>query len=240
MAANHVLIKIHTGLVTVDGTSASTLADYNSLSSRVLAATPSSTAMSDYSPTNSAAACPAVGSSWAASSNLPPTPDAGLCSCMYKSLSCTPSSSLNETGYGDIFNYVCSADGSPCAGIDANATTGVYGSYSMCNTTEQLGYVLDTYYKLQDSASTACDFDGSAVVVKGSTDSSCSASLASASSANAVAATATGASSSSSGTSSSSSVAMPGAVRNMFTIGDMAIGVYVLFAMGAGAAMVAL
>ncbi|KUI62796.1 1,3-beta-glucanosyltransferase gel4 [Cytospora mali] len=232
------------GLVSaINSESVSTLKDYTSLSSRVNAASPTSTDMAAYTPSNSPAACPAVGASWQAASNLPPTPDSDLCECMYNSLSCISSNNLNDTAYGDIFGYVCGLDnGSLCAGIETNATSGVYGAYSMCSSKQMLGYVLDQYYKSQDSNSDSCDFDGSATTQKASTDSSCKAKLASASSANAVAATATGGSSSSSSTSSasSSSLATPMSMKSVFSIGDLAIGLYVVMAMAAGGAMVAL
>lgn len=198
------------------------------------------TEMDSYTPSNSAAACPAVGSSWQAHTVLPPTPDSDLCDCMYKSLSCVPSDSLDSSDYGDIFGTVCGLDASLCAGIETNATTGVYGSYSMCPSKQQLAYILDQYYKAQDSASSACDFDGSATTQKASSDSDCKSKIASASSANAVAATATGASSSSTGTSTSSSLATPMSMKSVFSIGDLAVGLYVVVAMAAGGAMVAM
>lgn len=42
----------------------------------------------------------------------------------------------------------------------------MYGAYSMCNTTEQLGFVLDQYYSAQPSSqrASACGFSGSATL----------------------------------------------------------------------------
>lgn len=233
------------GLVSeINSKSVSTLKDYTSLSSRVNAASPTSTSMAAYSATNSPASCPAVNSDWQASDVLPPTPDSSLCECMYNSLSCVPAADLNGTAYGDLYGYICGEDSSYCAGVLTNATTGVYGSFSMCNSTQMLGYILDQYYQGQNSDASACSFDGSAATQAGSTAATCKTALASASSANAVAATATAGStstgSSSSGTSTSSSIAMPSVHKALFSIGDLAIGVYMLVAMGAGAAMVAL
>lgn len=214
------------------------------MSSRVNAATPTSTSMAAYTPTNSAASCPAVNEDWQANSVLPPTPDSDLCECMYNSLTCVASSSINGSAYSDIYGYVCGEDESYCAGVTANVTSGVYGAYSMCNSTQMIAYVLDQYYQGQGSDSTACDFDGAATTKAAATASSCSSALASASSANAVAATATAGSSSSgssnSSSSSSSSIAMPSTHTMLFSIGDMAIGMYMLVAMGAGAALFAL
>jgi hypothetical protein len=155
---------------------------------------------------------------------------------MYASLSCVPSSSLAQKDFGDIFGYVCSESPDACAGISGNATTGVYGAYSMCNATQQLGYVLDQYYKAQNSASTACDFDGKATLQSAASDSSCSSALASASAA------ATGTRGTSGGAASTSSnAAVPrGPVKAVFGLADMAMGLYVLVAMGVGAGMVLL
>ncbi|PSR76739.1 glycoside hydrolase family 72 protein [Coniella lustricola] len=236
------------GLVSdINSESVSTLKDYTSLSSRVNAASPSSTSMDAYTATNSPAACPAVNSDWQAANILPPTPDASLCECMYESLSCVPAADLNGTEYSSIYSYVCGEDDAYCAGILANGTSGIYGAYSMCNSTQMLGYVLDQYYQGQGSDASACSFSGNAVTQSAATASGCSAKLASASSANAVAATATagttatgtGSSSSSSGT-GSSSAGYPSAHRAFFSIGDLTVGVYMVAAMGAGFAMFAL
>ena len=238
---NHTWIQtnlVDSGLVSVDGSSVKTLADYASLSSRVAQATPASTSSDAYTPSNSPAACPVLSSEWESNGDtLPPTPDSSLCTCMYSSLSCVPEPGLNTTAYGDIFGYICFNDPKSCTGIGANTTTGVYGAYSMCNATQQLGYVLDQYYKGQGSASGACDFQGQAVVTKAAgTTGGCSASLASASSANSVAATATDAG----GSSQTSKNAAPTPMRQVLNIGDLAIGLYVLVAMGVGAGMVML
>merc|ERR1711939_1274815 len=89
----------------------------------------------------------------------------GLCSCMYNSLKCVISSDVDQDNYGDLFGTVCGlGDGSQCDGITANATTGNYGAYSMCNSTEQIAFVLNQYYQAQSGSNqaSACDFDGSA------------------------------------------------------------------------------
>ncbi len=153
---------------------------------------------------------------------------------MFNSLSCVPATNLDPNSFGTLFGNVCGQSGSPCTGISSNVTTGVYGAFSMCNSTEQLGYALDTYYHSQNSASTACDWNGQAKVVQGATPaSSCQAILSSASASNSFAATATAAS-------SSSSIAVPMPMKNAFTIRDFAVGLYVVVAMIAGAGLVVL
>jgi hypothetical protein len=155
---------------------------------------------------------------------------------MYASLSCVPSSSLTQKDYGAIFGYVCSESPDACAGISGNTTTGVYGAYSMCNATQQLGYVLNEYYKAQNSASTACDFDGQATLQSAASDSTCSAALQSAS----AAATATRGTSGGAASTSSNAAVPRGPVKAVFGLVDAAVGLYVLMAMGVGAGMVLL
>ncbi|KAI0977295.1 family 72 glycoside hydrolase [Xylaria arbuscula] len=237
------------GVAKVSGDDVKTLKNYDVLKTKLAAVKPSSTSMSAYEPTNSPAACPAISDNWKVAKTLPPTPDGDLCDCMFKSLSCAPANNLQAKGYGDIFGYICSQDENACAGIKHDTEAGVYGPYSMCNAKEQLGHVLDAYYNNQNKDSTACDFDGSAEVQSSpKVESSCEASLDKASTAVAVAATATanssgtGSGSGSGSDSETSGNAAPGTMPSgpIFTIGSMAIGLYVLVAMGTGAAMVAL
>ncbi|EFX00365.1 glycoside hydrolase family 72 [Grosmannia clavigera kw1407] len=233
------------GLVTVDGTSASTLAGYSRLKSVIATVSPSSTAMSAYTATNSPASCPTIDASWKASDTLPPTPDNTTCDCMYSSLSCIPATGLNSSAYAGLFGQVCGLSSSACAGINGNTSTGVYGAYIMCSAEQKVAYVLNEYYKEQSSASTACDWDSQAQVVKAaSVAASCSTRLAAASSSNSYAATATAKGTSTSkttSTSKSSSSSKSAAAGNpMRSLGDLTVGLYVVVAMLAGASMVLL
>ncbi|KAK4226396.1 protein EPD1 [Podospora fimiseda] len=225
------------GLVSISGNSASTMKDYDTLKTRMASVSPASTSMNAYTPTNTPAACPELSRDWLVKGeSLPPTPDAELCECMFNSISCGPASSLKTSDYGDIFAYICEKTPESCVGINGNTTTGVYGAFSMCSNTQKLGYVLDQYYQSQKSADSACNFNSKAVLKSGKVASSCSAGLASASSANAVAATAT----SGGDASESSSFAQPMQMKNLLTMGDMAIGLYLAVAMGVGASMILL
>lgn len=227
------------GIVSIDSSGAAkTQQDYAPLSTRLAAVNPSSTSSKDYKPTNSPQACPGISANWKVKGNaLPPTPDENLCECMFKSLSCVPDPDLDKEDYGEIFGFICGEDPKACAGIAGNTENGVYGAYAGCSAKHQLGYVLDAYYKGQNEASSACDFKGKAVVTKAANaDGGCKASLASASSANEVAATATSGGSSA----SSSSFASPIAQRSFFSVGDLAVGLYAIMAMGVGAGMVLL
>jgi len=211
--------------------------NYKVLSSKIAAATPSSTSSSAYTPTNSAQSCPPLDDNWVASNSLPPTPNQELCDCMFNSLTCVPAKGLALKDYGAIFDYICDASKESCVGINGDVTSGVFGAYSMCGAKEKLGYVLDAYYKNQNMASSACDFDGQAVLTSApAAASTCSKILSSASAANSVAATATGAG----GAAKSSNIAAPIPIKNAFTIGELAVGLYAVVAMGVGAGMVLL
>jgi len=97
---------------------------------------------------------------------------------MVASLQCVVKSSQSETTYGKLFNQVCSY-GSSCAGIQANATTGKYGAYSACNSTEQLSFAFNQYYLSQNKASDACNFGGAASTKSAaSSNSQCSSLIA--------------------------------------------------------------
>ncbi|KAK3402611.1 Glucanosyltransferase-domain-containing protein [Sordaria brevicollis] len=236
------------GLVKVSGNDAKTLKNYDKLKTAVLGAKPETVDMDSYTPDNEPAECPDVTKNWQVTGKaLPPTPDESLCECMFNSLTCVPDKNLKAEEYGDIFGTVCGNDKDACAGILGDPSTGVYGAYAMCNAKQQLGYVMDQYYKNQKYASHACSFNGAASPNgSGKADASCSAALKSADAANAVAATAT-AGSGNGGTdggdaaaATSSSFASPVAMKSFFSVADMAVGLYVVVAMGVGAGMVML
>ncbi|KAA8906515.1 Glucanosyltransferase-domain-containing protein [Sphaerosporella brunnea] len=164
------------GLVSVSGNNVKTLADFNNLKTQLASATPTGVKMATFTPTNTALQdCPAEGTAWMASPTLPPTPNKELCSCMVSSLSCVAKSSLPEKNYADLFSYICGGN-TDCSGINGNATTGKYGAYSMCNSTERLSWAMNAYYDSQNKASTACDFSGSGTTqAAASSSGSCSA-----------------------------------------------------------------
>lgn len=154
------------GLVSVDGSSASKLPDYANLQSELASIAPSAVNSASYSPSNSAQACPTVGSDWNAATALPPTPNAELCDCMDKALTCVPSNEVTTENVGEVFGVLCGlGTGSQCDGIATNGSSGTYGAYGMCNPMQQLGWALNAYYEQQQAAgngASACDFSGSA------------------------------------------------------------------------------
>ncbi|KAK0392048.1 hypothetical protein NLU13_1546 [Sarocladium strictum] len=235
------------GLVKVDSSGKATkLKDFDALKKQVLKADPKGVDESSYNPTLKAAECPAVSSTWQVSGNdLPPTPDQALCDCMVKAASCGPASDLSTKSYGDMFGFICGAKPDLCKGINGNTTTGVYGAYVGCDAKSKLTYVLDAYYKDQKNAADACDFKGKAAVKSGSNDANCKSSLQEAQAHNDKVATATSGADAPFSTSSSKAdeedFAVPGAaLMRLFSLGDYAVGLYMVVAVAVGGSMIAL
>ncbi|KAK3077518.1 hypothetical protein LTR53_020678, partial [Teratosphaeriaceae sp. CCFEE 6253] len=65
---------------------------------------------------------------------------------MYNTLGCVVAPATSEGDFGTLFGTVCGYGDNICAGIAANASTGTYGAYGMCNATEQLAYAFNQYY----------------------------------------------------------------------------------------------
>nr|P56092.1 RecName: Full=Protein EPD1; AltName: Full=Essential for pseudohyphal development 1; Flags: Precursor [Candida maltosa]BAA21103.1 EPD1 [Candida maltosa] len=167
------------GLVSVSGSSVSTLQDFNSYKSEILDISPSSVQASAESASGvSRTSCPTNTDNWEASTELPPTPDKDICDCMSSSLKCVVADNVSTDDYSDLFDYVCAKI--DCSGINANATTGDYGAYSPCGAKDKLSFVLNLYYEEQNESKSACDFSGSASLQSASTASSCAAYLSSA------------------------------------------------------------
>ncbi|RCK60553.1 Protein EPD1 [Candida viswanathii] len=170
------------GLVSVSGSSVSTLEDYSYYKSEILDISPTSVQASAESASGvSRTSCPTNTDNWKASTDLPPTPDKDVCDCMSESLDCVVKDSVDSDDYSELFGIVC--DHVDCSGINANGTTGEYGAYSPCSSKDKLSFVLNLYYMENNKDKSACDFDGSASLQSGTTASSCSAYLSSAGSA---------------------------------------------------------
>ncbi|KAL3476269.1 Glucanosyltransferase-domain-containing protein [Aspergillus californicus] len=167
------------GLVSVDGDDVKTQDDFSYLSSQMQKVTATGVNSNSYTPSNTAIpTCPSVNDDWEASEDLPPTPNANLCSCMVDTLTCKVKDSVDEDEYGEIFDYICGLEGGEyCAGQAADAVNGTYGAYSVCTSKQQLSFVMTQYYKAQNS-NDACDFDNRGEVVEASDSSdSCSSLL---------------------------------------------------------------
>ncbi|PIG79500.1 pH-responsive protein 2 precursor [Aspergillus arachidicola] len=213
------------GLVKVDGDSVKTRDDFSNLSEQIQKATATGVNSASYTaPAAATASCPAVGKDWEATSELPPSPNPDLCSCMVDSLSCVVKDSVKEDDYEDLFNYICAKDGM-CDGIQKDGTKGKYGAYSVCSPKQQLSFVMNQWYEKSSNKDQACDFSGRSAGT-GSVTASPTAGSATA-----------GSTSSSSSTSDSAAGAVsPMAVK----VGGWQFGAYIMTAFVAGAGMLLL
>ncbi|KAM0244136.1 hypothetical protein ACHAP5_006519 [Fusarium lateritium] len=221
--------------------------DFAQLKKKATAAHASGVEEDDYKPSAKAATCPKQSESWKVNAQLPPTPDSKLCDCMKKSRSCVPADDLKAKDFNSIFGYICGENEKICTAINGNATTGIYGAYSMCDNDAKLAYILDAYYQDQNKAADACDFKGKATTQKAESESSCKSALESASKVNDKVATATAAVGASSTDGSSSeeeddeSFGLQAAsIARVFSLGDYAVGAYMAVAGAVGAGMVLL
>ena len=110
----------------------------------------------------------------------------------------------------------------------------------MCDGSAKLAYVLDAYYQKQKNGDISCNFGGAATIQKPSEEASCSSALASASDANKQAATATAPVSGKATSTADSSAVYSVSFPRALLVGDFVVNLYVLAAMCAGAAMIAL
>ncbi|KAE8352195.1 Glucanosyltransferase-domain-containing protein [Aspergillus coremiiformis] len=231
------------GLVTLEKSKVSTMSDFNSLSSQIQKATATGVKSADYSPTASARTCPKVGDGWQAEAkDLPPTPNADLCSCMEEGLTCVVKDSVSEKDFGQLFGTVCGNDG-VCDGLAHDAKKGRFGAYSMCSPRQQLSFVLNQYYQKQgkENQVSACDFKGAASTKKASNPTgTCSSLLAQVGSAGTGRVSSTPTGSGSGGSSNSDSAAGLLVAPEAVQVGVWQIGAYLVTAMVAGVGMILL
>ncbi|KAI9926703.1 hypothetical protein ASPWEDRAFT_55169 [Aspergillus wentii DTO 134E9] len=239
------------GLVSVDGDKVSTLKDFSNLSSQMQKATPTGVNSASYTATPSSPACPSVGADWGSSKELPPSPNEELCECMVKSLSCAVKSDVSAKEIGKLFGtiYELGQKSGPKSfpGIESNTTSGEYGAYSMCNSSQRLSFAMNAYYQKQGKADTACDFDGNAETKSASSSSGDCSSLLKEAGGTAGTGTVTSSPTGTSGSSQSTGSASgsegaagapvsPAAVK----VGTWQFGAYFVSALVAGAGMIML
>lgn len=222
------------------------------MSSQIAKVNPTGPNSASYTPSNSAQACPTT-DTWQAATALPPTPNEAVCGCMISNLTCVAKSDLSDSDIETQFNYICNPSlGNNCAGVSANGTTGKYGAYSMCNSTERLSFAFNQYYLNQTATNTQntspCDFSGKAQKVNPKIASSCKAVVSQAGAAGTGsitnAPTATGAGTGTGSSSGSTSTSSKGAAGILgvpaLEFGVVKLAAYVASAMLVGAGMVLL
>lgn len=156
------------GLVSVSGSSVSTLPDFNNLSSQMAKISPSSINSKDYKPSQTVGgvSCPDFNANWKGSPTLPPTPKIGTCQCINDGSSCVVNSDTNAKNYGDLFGELCGNLQVDCSEINSNGTSGTYGDLSFCDAKQKLNFLMGKYYNSQNGNSQACDFSSQASIVQ--------------------------------------------------------------------------
>jgi len=230
------------GLASIKDGKVSTNKDFENLSKEIAKATPVGVKMSEYNPSNTAAAtCPKVTQGkWEAKSDpLPPSANAPLCDCMVETLSCVVADNVQEKDFGDMFGFICGEKkGQYCQGINKNATSGPYGVYGMCSAKDQLSFAVNAYAK---AVSNGCGFKGKATTKAAVATPSASgcATLLQAAGAQGTGVVSGGAQAGASGAAASGSAgAAAGLSAPSFSVGSFGMGIYVLGAMASGMAMI--
>jgi 1,3-beta-glucanosyltransferase GAS1 len=118
---------------------------FSALQAQLASIHPSSTKISEYTPTNRPPS-PCHDVTWVSkstqgnetvqvvSANEYPKPDKRLCSCMMNSVGCVVKQDNipNEAVAISGINRICAENKTWCGGINGNASTGTYGSYVLC------------------------------------------------------------------------------------------------------------
>lgn len=156
------------GLVSFEGGDVVKRADWATLKSQFAGVNPS-TAASTSRP--ALPACNEQGTgAFAASSQLPPTPDVAYCSCLESTAwPCVarPSARDNPAILGLLTNQACGflgQAGSSCSAITANGSTGTYGNISFCSPVQRLDWAFSSYYQATNNNAQSCDFSGNATL----------------------------------------------------------------------------
>ena len=156
------------GLVSVSGDTVTRGQDWNALRTQYADARPPATGPSGGEPAYPQ--CQGPSTNFPASTTLPPTPNAGLCSCLRDDAwSCLliPATENRPEVIGTLVGAACGyldQQGESCDPILANGETGVYGNFSFCTAAERLEWAMSTFHEVTDFNAQSCDFSGNATV----------------------------------------------------------------------------
>ena len=157
------------GLVSVSGNTVTTRPDWQALKRQLANTTSAPTgapagtnASPDYQ------TCRGGTTNFPASTELPPTPNPQLCSCLENNaFSCI----LNQAAFnspnviGTLTGQACSylsERGGSCDPILADGESGTYGNYSFCTSGQRLEWAMSQYYEITGFNAQSCDFAGNA------------------------------------------------------------------------------
>ncbi|PWZ00620.1 hypothetical protein BCV70DRAFT_98517 [Testicularia cyperi] len=166
------------GLVSVSGDTVTKRDDWNALKHEFAGATGPTSAPSGSDSSPNYANCRGGTNNFPASTELPPTPNPQLCSCIRSNAyTCllNPASRNSPNIIGTLTGQACSylsERGGSCDPILADGESGIYGNYSACNAAERLEWAMSEYYELTSFNPQSCDFSGNASVQTPPTTSS--------------------------------------------------------------------
>ncbi|KAF2107495.1 Glucanosyltransferase-domain-containing protein [Lophiotrema nucula] len=151
-------------LIDDSGSEVVKLAGYTVLSKAMATVTPPSRNAAQYTPSASTTTdCPTSNAAWSVPTNLPPEPFPKLCSCMMSSLPCVGKRSaiepVSSDAIEDLFNPLCSTERTKCPGIRVSPHEGIFGAYSVCDSTERYSWAASY---LMGKEGQDCDFGGNA------------------------------------------------------------------------------
>lgn len=157
------------GLVSVSGNSVTTRPDWQALKRQFANTTSAPTG----APTGANASpdyqtCRGGTNNLPASTQLPPTPNPQLCSCLEtNAYSCVLNqAALNSPNIiGTLTGQACtylSERGGSCNPILADGESGTYGNYSFCTSGQRLEWAMSQYYEMTGFNAQSCDFAGNA------------------------------------------------------------------------------
>lgn len=165
---------------------------------------------------------------------------------MVQNLTCVANSGLNAKALKTQFDYICDdKNGNNCEGITADAKTGKYGAFSMCDPSDRLSWAFNTYYFDQTANNPAnddpCNFGGDAKKQTPSSPSSCQAAVSKAGAdGNGVVTSAPSGTNSGSGSKSSKTGAASSITIPNFSFGMLQLTAYVVVAVVSGAGILLL
>jgi hypothetical protein len=171
MICGYILTLI--GVVETNGKDIKPGAGYAVLSLHLATAKPTPVQIEDYSPSNTASPCQDITvrgdlDSYAEgihgqikiSTILPSRPSRRVCSCMMENINCisNPMATMEDTFISR--KKICDDDPSMCSGIAFNSTEGRFGSFLMCNLTENASWAQQQNYRAHNNDSAACTSAG--------------------------------------------------------------------------------
>jgi X8 domain len=161
--------NVFAGLVETKGDNVLPRPGYSALSSQLAIIQPSSTIISEYTPTFGQ---PSICHNFTSfdvkdvetnlttkvtvATNIPSRPYQRLCSCMLQSAKCIVPSNANATFIAQSVKRVCDENKEWCVGMLWNGTSGQFGAFSSCTLPERQSWVLNQFVLAKNDDNVAC------------------------------------------------------------------------------------